>query len=445
MPILERVPPYSQEAEAALLGAMMLSKEAVCKAFEALQEDEFYKEAHKKIFKACLKLFENNQPIDLITVSDQLKKENTLEEVGGYTYLNSLVDILPSSENINYYLKIIQDKAILRRLIEVGTQIVDSGYNQQQDASEILDQAEQLLFNLVSKKPTQDFVSVGSLLHESFITIEELHKRAKERKAYVTGVPSGFIDLDLKTAGFHPGDLIIIASRPSMGKSSFCLNILAHVGIVEKIPCGIFSLEMSKEQVVFRLLCSEARVNGQRIRTGKIEEEDWPKLTAAAGRLQEAPIFVDDTPAIPILELRAKSRRLKAKYNIGLLIVDYLQLVQGRPAETREQQISEISRSLKALAKELNLPVIAVSQLSRAVETRQDPKPRLSDLRESGAIEQDADLVLFIYREEYYKPSKETEGIAEIIIGKQRHGPVGSVKLAFLKDYAKFELLKKYE
>jgi replicative DNA helicase len=315
-------------------------------------------------------------------------------------------------------------------------------YQPTEDVAQMLDRAEQLIFNIVQRKVSRDFVHIGEMLHDSFETIEELYAR----KAHVTGIPSGFIDLDNLTTGFHPSDLIIIAGRPSMGKSSLALNIAQYASSREKIPVGIFSLEMSKEQLVQRMLCAEARVDAHKLRTGYLGEADWPKLTTAAGILAEAPIYIDDTPAIPILEIRAKARRLKAKYNVGLIIVDYLQLIQGRmQLENRQQEISEISRSLKSLARELNIPLIALSQLSREVEKRGERRPQLSDLRESGAIEQDADLVAFVYREEYYKPTPENEGIAEVIIGKQRNGPVGTVKLAFIRKYTRFENLAKVE
>lgn len=438
--IQDRLPPQSIEAEISVLGSMILDKEAIGKAIELLEEDAFYKTNHKKIYSAILDLFEKDEPVDLVTLTEELKKRDELSQIGGSLYLTTLLNSVPTSANIDYYIRIVNEKSVLRGLINAGTEICNMSYQATTETSNILDKAEQLVFNIVQKKSHSDFIPIGKLLHDSFETIEKLY----DRKSHVTGVASGYIDLDSLTAGFHPSDLIIIAGRPSMGKSSLALNIAQNAGVKEKVPVGIFSLEMSKEQLVQRLLCAEARVDAHKLRTGYLSESDWPRLTTAAGVLNEAPIYIDDTPAIHILEIRAKARRLKARYNIGLLLIDYLQLVQARSQiENRQQEISEISRSLKALARELNIPVIALSQLSRAVETRSDRRPMLSDLRESGAIEQDADVVAFVYREEYYKPDTENEGIAEVIIGKQRNGPVGTVKLAFIHKYTRFENLSR--
>lgn len=440
--IAEKIQPQSLEAEMSVLGAMLMDKEAISKAVEVLSEEAFYKTTHRKIYSAILDLFEKNEPVDLVTLTNELKKKGELTNIGGPIYLTTILNSVPTSANVEYYIKIVNEKAVIRNLISAATEITSMAYQPTEDVSQLLDNAEQLIFNIVQRKISRDFVHIGDMLHDSFEMIEELYAK----KAYVTGVPSGFIELDTITSGFHPSDLIIIAGRPSMGKSSFALNIAQHASSKEKIPVGIFSLEMSKEQLVHRVLCAEARVDAHKLRTGYLGETDWPKLTTAAGVLAEAPIYIDDTPAISILEIRAKSRRLKAKYNIGLVVIDYLQLVQGRmQVDNRQQEISEISRSLKSLARELNIPVIALSQLSREVEKRGDRKPQLSDLRESGAIEQDADLVAFVYREEYYKPTPENEGIAEIIIGKQRNGPVGTIKLAFVRKYTRFENLAKVE
>lgn len=441
-PISEKIQPQSIEAEMSVLGAMLMDKEAICKAVESLSEDAFYKTSHRKIYSAILDIFERNDPVDLVTLTNELKKKGELGNIGGPIYLTTILNSVPTAANVEYYIKIVNEKALIRNLISAATEIVSMAYQPTEDVTQLLDKAEQLIFNIVQRKITRDFVHIGEMLHDSFEIIEEIYTK----KSYITGIPTGFIDFDTLTAGLHMSDLIIIAGRPSMGKSSFALNIARNVGTREKIPVGIFSLEMSKEQLVQRMLCAEARVDAHKLRTGYLGEADWPKLTTAAGVLAEAPIYIDDTPGISILEIRAKARRLKAKYNVGLIIVDYLQLIQGRmQVDNRQQEISEISRSLKSLARELNIPVIALSQLSREVEKRSERRPQLSDLRESGAIEQDADLVAFVYREEYYKPTPENEGLAEIIIGKQRNGPTGTVKLAFIKKYTRFENLARIE
>jgi replicative DNA helicase len=436
-PFFEKLPPQSLEAEMAVLGAMLMEKEAIYKAVEMVSEETFYKDAHRKIFRAILSLFDKNEPVDLVTLTEKLKETGNLDEVGGPGYLATILNSVPTAANIDYYLKIIQDKALLRALLTAATNIVEMSYQQEGEAFEILDKAEQMIFNLVQRKTTKSFVPLKELLHDSFEVIEALYAK----KRIVTGVPSGFKEFDVLTSGFQPSDLIIIAGRPSMGKTSFALNIAQNVGVRERLPVAIFSLEMSKEQLVQRMLCAEARVDAIKLRTGYLSESDWPRLTTAAGVLNEAEIFIDDTPAISDLELRAKARRLKASHDIKLIIVDYLQLMKTkRKTENRQQEIAEISRSLKSLARELNVPLIALSQLSRAVEARQERRPQLSDLRESGALEQDADLVAFVYRRERYHP-EEDKGIAEIIVGKQRNGPTGVVKLAFIKEYARFENL----
>ncbi|MDI6786115.1 MAG: replicative DNA helicase [bacterium] len=438
MDSIHKLPPQSIEAETSVLGAMLLDKNAISSVIEVLNEDAFYKDAHAKIYKSIINLFDKNEPVDLVTLSDNLKKEGVLEAVGGVSYLATILNSVPTAANIEHYAQIVQNKAISRKLISTCTEIINSSYAETGEVNQLLDNAEQLIFNIVSRKVSHDFVSVADMLHDSFETIEKLYADRHN----ITGVPSGFIDLDKITSGFQPSDLIIIAGRPSMGKSSFCLNIAQYVGTKAKMPVAIFSLEMSKDQLVQRLLCAEARVKSTNLRSGFLQESDWPKLTTSAGILSESSIFIDDTPGISILELRTKSRRIKAKYNIEMIIIDYLQLMQGRKGiENRQQEISEISRSLKALARELSIPIVALSQLSRAVEGRSDRRPQLSDLRESGAIEQDADLVAFIYRPEYYNPTPENEGIAEIIIGKHRHGPTENFKLAFIKEYTKFENL----
>ena len=442
-----KVPPQNIEAEQSVIGGILLENEAISRVLESLIVDDFYRESHRKIFIAMIELFEKNEPIDLITLTNYLKGQNQLESIGGSAYLASLVDSIPSAANITYYAKIVKEKAVLRRLINTATDIVSRGYEDEGDVADLLDLAEKNIFQITESQIKPSFYSIKSILKESFKTIEKLY----ESKEIVTGVPSGFNEIDKLTSGFQPSDLIIIAGRPSMGKTAFCLNIAQYVTIEKHIPVAIFSLEMSKEQVVLRMLCSEARVDAHKVRGGFLGETDWPKLTRAAGTLSEAPIYIDDTAAISVLEMRAKSRRLMAECKLGLIIVDYLQLMRGRGfssrgrsgMDTREQEISEISRSLKALAKELNIPVIALSQLNRRVEERHNKRPQLADLRESGAIEQDADLIAFIYRDEIYNREDENphKGMAEIIIGKQRNGPVGEVKLAFLDKFATFDNL----
>ncbi|HLA48525.1 MAG TPA: replicative DNA helicase, partial [Nitrospinota bacterium] len=399
----------------------------------------FYRDSHRKIFAAIIDLFEKNQPVDVMTLNEQLKKKNQLEEVGGLDYLASLVASTPTAANIQYHSRIVKEKAILRKLISTSTEIHNRCYEDTEDIDELLDYAEKQIFDISENKISPSFVNISQVVNESFNTIEKLF----ERKELVTGLPTGFVKFDSMTAGFHPSDLIIIAGRPSMGKTAFCMNIATHIGVNKKKTIAIFSLEMSREQLVIRMLCSEARINAGKVRTGYLSKSDWPDLTRAAGLLSESPIFIDDSPAQSVLDIRAKARRLQAeRKGLDLIIVDYLQLMRSRgKVENRQQEISDITRSLKALAKELKVPVIAISQLSRAPEQRSDRKPQLSDLRESGAIEQDADLVVFVYREEFYKETPENQGIAEINIGKQRNGPTGTVPLAFFKEYTRFDNL----
>lgn len=440
-----KIPPQNIEAEQCVLGGVLLENEAINNVLEILVPEDLYRESHRKIFTAMIALFEKSEPIDLITLTNILKSRNQLDDVGGGAYLSSLVDSIPTAANISYYVKIIKEKALLRGLITTATEIITRGYEDEEDVADLLDQAERSIFQISENQIKPSFYSMKSILKESFKTIEKLY----ESREIVTGVPTGFDEIDKLTSGFQPSDLIIIAGRPSMGKTAFSLNIARHAAVEKSIPVVVFSLEMSKEQLAMRMLCSEAKVDAHRLRGGFLGETDWPKLTRAAGMLSEAPIFIDDTPALSLLEMRAKSRRLMADHKLGLVIVDYLQLMRGRglyhrgrtSMETREQEISEITRSLKALAKELHVPVVALSQLNRKVEDRQDKRPQLADLRESGAIEQDADLIAFIYREEVYEKTEGNKGIAEIIIGKQRNGPVGKVELAFLDQYTSFENL----
>ena len=416
----------------------MLENEALNRVLEVIREGDFYRESHRTIFSALLELYERNEPADLITLSEVLKKREDFEAVGGIEYLNSLVNSVPTAANIIYYAKIIKEKSMLRKLINRATEIISQGYADSGDVDEFLDRAERSIFEISEDRVRPSFYPIKDIIKSSFKTIEKLY----EKRQLITGVATGFTKLDELTSGLQPSDLIIVAGRPSMGKTTFALNIAQHAAIQGGIPSAIFSLEMAKEQLALRMLCSEAKVDAHRLRGGFLSEADWPKLTRAAGNLSEAPIFIDDTPGLTALEMRAKSRRLKAERKLGLVIVDYLQLMRGRAdSDTREQEISDISRSLKALAKELTVPVIALSQLNRRVEERGDKRPQLADLRESGAIEQDADVIIFLYREEIYNRSENNRGKAEIIIGKQRNGPTDKFELAFLDKYTCFENL----
>lgn len=422
-----------------ILGGVLLDNEAINRALEIIVADDLYRENHRKIFKAMIQLSERNEPCDLITLTNILKTRGELEEIGGGAYLVTLVDYVPTAANIAYYCKIVKEKAITRKLITAATDIVTRGYDDQMLVEELLDNAQKVIFEISENKLRPAFYPVSAILKDTIRNIEILY----EKKEHVTGVPTGFIDLDEMTAGFQQGDLIIIAGRPSMGKTAFALNIAQYAAIHANplAPVAIFSLEMSKEQLVTRLLCSEARVDASRLRTGHLLDNDWHKLTRGASGLHESKIFIDDTPAITVLEMRAKCRRLKAEHDVGLIMVDYLQLMRGGAnMESRQQEISEISRSLKALAKELSVPVVALSQLNRGLESRTDKRPMMSDLRESGAIEQDADVIMFVYRGEVYdKENEDLKGKAEIIIGKQRNGPIGKVDLVFRGEFTRFE------
>ena len=434
--MIEKIPPQNIEAEMAVLGSMLLDQESISQAIELLSIDCFYKESHKKIYSAVIKLFDENKGVDMITLIEELKKTNSLDAVGGPAYITSLTSCVPTSASLIHYAKIVKEKMLLRKLINAATQIVSETYDASKEVDNIIDRAEQLIFDVSSTKVESKFSPLREIIKNSIETIDNLY----QRKENITGIATGFRDLDIKTAGLQPSDLIVIAGRPSMGKSALASCIAEHVGVVEKLPVAFFSLEMAKEQLVQRMLCSHARVDAHKVRTGFLSQADWPRLVSAAGKLSEAPIYIDDSPGLSVLEIRAKARRLKAQFDIKLMVLDYLQLMQGpAKADNRQQEISEISRSLKALARELNVPLIAISQLSRAVEQRSDRRPQLSDLRESGAIEQDADLVILLLREEYYNPTDENKGIAEVIIAKQRNGPVGSLNLAFLGEYMRFE------
>ena len=433
-----RIPPHSLEAERAVLGALLLERESLPRAIEILRASDYYKEGHRQIYSSMVALFERNEPVDLLTLSEELRRQGTLEEVGGAAALASLVEEAATAAHVVSYATIVREKALLRDLIRTATEIIGQSYEQRDDVDALLDQAEGLIFQISERRLQGSAIPVRAILKDTFEYIERLY----DRKEHVTGLATGFRRLDELTSGFQPSDFIIIAGRPSMGKTAFALNIAKNVGVVLRKNVLILSLEMSKEQLVQRLLCSEAKVDSQKVRTGYLEQRDWHRLTNAAGRLADAPIFIDDTPALSVLEARAKARRMKAEHALDLVVIDYLQLMRGRNVENRQQEISEISRSLKALSKELAVPVVALSQLSRAVEARQskDYRPQLSDLRESGALEQDADLIIFLYRPDRYGlPVEGDDGNAEAIIGKQRNGPVDKVPLVFLPEFASFE------
>jgi len=434
----QHVPPHSKEAEQFLLGGLLQDQNAVPGVLEILKGDDFFIPSHRKIFRAIAELFEENQPIDLVTVAERLRTKGELEAVGGAIYLAQLTERVVSVEHATAYAKLIADKALLRRLIEISGKIVGWCYENPENVDEVLDRAEAAIFSLSEARIQSSYFPIESIVKENLLRIEAL----KNRQEIVTGVPSHFTDLDRLTAGFQKGDLIIIAGRPGMGKTAFALNIARNVAVESEIPVAFFSLEMSKEQIGMRLMCMEARVDSQKLRTGFISQEECARLMATGQVFMRAPIFVDDQPAITPLELRAKARRIMLERGLGLLIVDYLQLMRiTERVERREQEISEISRSLKALAKELNIPVIALSQLNRKVEERHDKRPQLSDLRESGAIEQDADVIIFLYRDEVYNKDTNDKGIVEVLVRKQRNGPTGDLKLSFIGPYTRFENL----
>ena len=432
-----KVPPHSIEAEESVIGGILLDNTALDRAVELIIADDFYREAHRRIFRAILDLSERHEPVDLVTLSDALRSRNELQEVGGAAYLAELTERVPTAANVAYYARIVKDKAILRLLISTTTEIALKSYEAPSDVDNFLDEAEHQIFQLSERKAKPSFFRVRDIVVESMKAVEQLY----ERQELVTGVPTGFVDLDKKTAGLQPGDLIIVAGRPSMGKTAFALNMAQYAAMGGNTGVAVFSLEMSKEQLVLRMLCCEARVDQSKVRAGFAAQRDYPKLAIAAERLSAAPIYIDDTPALSVLELRAKARRLKREResNLGLVIVDYLQLMRGHNSDSREQEISSISRSLKALAKELSVPVIALSQLNRAVEARADKRPLMADLRESGAIEQDADVIMFLYRPWVYDPKNADEREAEVIIAKQRNGPTGTVPLAFFAEYTRFD------
>lgn len=437
------MPPQAVDAEAAVLGGMLLEKEAIAKAIEVLDETAFYKPAHQQIFSAMIGLFERSEPVDLITLIEELRRRGQLEKIGGEFYLSELTTKVTSAANIEFHAHIVLEKALMRQLIASSAEVASRAFNETEDALELLDEAEQRIFQISEQRMKKNFVSMNTAVHSTMELLESIHGK----HSGITGVPAGFTELDNITGGFQKSDLIIVAGRPSQGKTALVLSVARNASVIHNVPIGFFSLEMSTQQLVMRLICAEARVDAHSVRTGRLPEDEWRKLSTSVGRLYKAKIFIDDTPALGVLELRAKARRLKAEHSVGMIVVDYLQLMQGpRNAQSREQEISSISRSLKALAKELNIPVVALSQLNRAVEARGDKRPVLADLRESGAIEQDADVVVFVHRPEMFGIEKDengnsTEGTAELIIGKQRNGPTGSARMAFIKQYARFENL----
>ena len=433
---LGKVPPHDEDAEQAVLGSMLTDNDAVMAAVEVLKEDAFYREDNKIIYQAILNLYSKSEPIDIITLKDELESMGKFEQVGGFEYLASLPDKVPTTANVQKYIKIVEEKSVLRNLIKTANEIIELGYNPTEDVEDIMDGAEKKIFDIMQSKNTKSYTPIKDVLVESFTNLEKLYNQ----KQHVTGVPTQFYDLDDKTAGLHGSELILVAARPAMGKTAFALNIATNAALRANVPVAIFSLEMSKDQLVNRMLCSEAMVDSNKVRTGKLDEEDWTKLAEAIGPLSEAGVYIDDTPGISVMEIRTKCRKLKMEKNIGLVVIHYLQLISGSNKRngSREQEISEISRSLKVLAKELNVPVIALSQLSRAVEQRDDHRPMLSDLRESGAIEQDADIVMFLYRDDYYNKESAEKDIAEVIIAKQRGGSTGTVKLYWMGNYTKF-------
>jgi replicative DNA helicase len=431
----DRLPPHNLEAEQAVLGAILIEPSVLLTVNERIKPEDFYRQGHQKLFQAMNELAQKGQPVDIVTLTAVLEDQKWLEEVGGVAYLTELAGTVPTAANVDYYAQIVEKKAILRRIIRTATQIAALGYNSGDDVSSIIDEAERRILDISQRRMRGGFVQIGEILMDSFEQIEAMYNNKKGLK----GIPSGFVDLDRMTSGFQRSDLIILAARPSMGKTAFALNLAQNVALRAGKTVAIFNLEMSAQQLVMRILSAEANIDAQAFRTGSLKEEDWEKLTMAIGALSDAPIYIDDTPGVTVFDIRSKLRRLHAEREIGLVLIDYLQLISGRNSgESRQQEISEISRSLKLMAREFDVPVIALSQLSRAVEQRQDKRPMLSDLRESGSIEQDADIVAFLYRDDYYNEESEKKNIAELIIGKQRNGPVGKVELLFLKNYNKF-------
>ncbi|AOR24859.1 replicative DNA helicase [Clostridium taeniosporum] len=430
-----RTLPQSIEAEQSVIGSMIIDKSAIAKVLETLEEEDFYRDGHKIIFRTILDMFRKDMAVDLVTLLENLKSTEMLERAGGVTYITEISASVPTTANLSSYIKIVEEKSVLRRLIKASTSIIEASYNNQGEVEDVLDGAEKRIFDIAEKKTSKDFEPLSDVLERGFLEIERLFNNRGE----ITGVGSGFADLDAKTSGFQKGDMILIAARPSMGKTTFALNIAEYAALREGKSVVVFSLEMSKEQLAYKLLCSEANVDMLRLRTGELDDKDWENIARATGPLSKAKVYIDDTAGVSVMEMRSKCRRLKMEYGIDLIVIDYLQLMSGSSgSDNRQQEVSEISRSIKALAKEMECPVIALSQLSRAPEQRADHRPMLSDLRESGSIEQDADLVMFLYRDEYYNKETEDKNIGECIIAKQRNGPVGTVKLAWLGQYSKF-------
>jgi replicative DNA helicase len=435
---VQMLPPQNIEAEHAVLGTILLQDKALLKIVELLKPDDFYRDAHKTIFATMLTLFEKREPHDLITVAGLLSDQKKLEDIGGAAYLASLTDIIPFAGTLVHHAHIIRKKSILRRLIQTTSEVAARCYDTQDDIESLIDEAEKTIFEIAHTNKGRGFQPMSSIVPKAFDRITKLF----EKQEHITGVATGYEELDRITAGLQPAEMIVLAARPSMGKTALAMNIVQHAALIGKVAVAVFSLEMSMESLALRMLCSVGRIDSQRIRTGKLHDNDWPKLTRATGMLSDTPIYIDDTPGLTVLEMRAKARRLKSEHNLGLIVVDYLQLMQGKTnSENRTQEISDISRSLKAMAKELNVPVLALSQLNRGLENRTDKRPQLADLRESGAIEQDADVIMFIYRDEVYNRAEDNpnRGLAEIIIAKQRNGPTGMVKMTFLGEYTTFE------
>lgn len=430
----DRLPPHNQEAEQAVLGAILIDPSVLVTVTEQLRPEDFYRQGHQRLFQTMIELSERGEPVDLITITSELQDNRSLEEIGGVSYLTELADRVPTAANVAYYAQIVEEKAILRRLIRTATQIATSGYSGGEEVAQIIDQAEKKILQISQRRIRQGFTPIRDVLMETFERIESLHYN----QGSLTGIPTGYPDLDRMTSGLQKSDLIILAARPSMGKTAFALNLAQNVAVRYEKPVAIFNLEMSAPQMVQRMLAAEGSIDAGVFRTGQLSEEDWEKLTMTISALADAPIFIDDTPGVTVFDIRAKLRRLQAEHGLELVLIDYLQLIEGTGRDSRQQEISEISRSLKLLARELNVPVIALSQLSRAVEQRQDKRPMLSDLRESGSLEQDADIVAFLYRDDYYNEETEKKNIVEVLISKHRNGPIGKVELLFLKNYSKF-------
>ena len=445
MPMIDRVPPQNIDAEQAVLGAMLIKKEAIAEVAQILRPEDFYRDAHKIVYEAMLTLFNKNEPADIVTVSDYLNNENLMEKVGGVTFITALANTVPTAANVTYHAKIVREKADLRNLINTATDIAGMAYESSDDVADVIDKSEKMIMEVANRQNVSAFTPMRDIVMETFDKINVLY----ESKGGLTGIPCGFTDLDKLTSGLQASDLILVAARPSMGKTAFTLNIGAHVALKEHKNVAFFSLEMSKQQLVQRMLCSEGGIDSQKLRKGELDKTDWSKLVNVANKVAEAPLYIDDTAGITVMELRSKARRLKAEKGLDLIIIDYLQLMQGRTGkgatDNRQQEISEISRSLKAVARELNVPVIALSQLSRSVESRQIKRPMLSDLRESGSLEQDADIVMFLYREDYYDPETVNKNITEVIVAKHRNGPVDTVKMFFKKEFTRFNDLSKMQ